>query len=121
MSPQRQRGFKSGCDPQQRTKLRFGLIENNLAQFEVKIIYQVLQVSRNGYYVWRKRPKCVREYANCTLSQLIQAIHAQSRESYGVRRLPEALVKRIVLYGKHRVARLMRAADLNGKDRARHY
>jgi len=81
---------------------------------------RVLPVSQSGYYAWRKRPESGQELANRVLSQRIQAIHAHSRKTYGVRRVHAALAEQHVLCGKHRVARLMRSAGLRGKGRARH-
>ena len=81
---------------------------------------RVLQVSQSGYYAWQKRPESARAWANRTLSQRIQVIHAHSRGTYGVRRVHAALVEQHVLCGKHRVGRLMRSVGLHGKGRARH-
>jgi putative transposase len=99
--------------------LRFAFIEQHRAEFEVKIMCQVLQVCPSGYYAWKHRPEGQRTAANRVLGQRIQAIHANSRVSYGVRRVHAALVQQHVVCGKHRVARLMRSAGLHGKGRAR--
>lgn len=80
---------------------------------------QVLQVSQSGYYGWRHRPESQRAVANRTLGARIQAIHANSRQTYGVRRVHAALGHQHSVCGIHRVARLMRAAGLRGKGRAR--
>ena len=80
---------------------------------------QILQVSQSGYYAWTHRPESSRAQANRELGRRIQAIHATSRGTYGVRRVQAALTEQHVLCGKHRVARLMRSAGLHGKGRAR--
>jgi transposase InsO family protein len=100
--------------------LRFAFIAQHRAEFEIKIMCQVLEVSQSGYYAWRQRPESSQARANRALSQHIQAIHVHSRSTYGVRRVHAALMQQQVMCGKHRVARLMRAAGLRGKGRARH-
>src|SRR5258707_12717012 len=85
------RHFISSCDLlQQGTKLRFGFIEGHRATFELKTMCQVLHVSQRGYYAWRKHPESARAGTNRVLSQRIQAIHAHSRRTYGVRRVHAA-------------------------------
>ncbi len=59
-------------------------------------------------------------HQSCIERAHIQVIHAQSRRTYGVRQIQAALAEQHVVCGKHRVARLMRSAGLQGKGRARH-
>jgi putative transposase len=95
-------------------------IAEHTAQFEVKVMCQVLQVSPSGYYAWKGRPESRQAAANRDLSQRIQHIHASSRGTYGVRRVHAALCREQVLCGKQRVARRMHEAGLQGKGRSRH-
>jgi putative transposase len=99
--------------------LRFAFIEQHRDEYEVKIMCQVLEVSQSGYYAWRQRPESRQARANRALGQHIQAIHGNSRGTYGVRRVHAALMQQQVMCGKHRVERLMRSAGLCGKGRAR--
>lgn len=84
------------------------------------IMARLLKVSRSGYYAWRKRPASQRDVANAALADIIEAIHADSRRTYGARRihveLREEFLQRVSL---HRVARLMRLHGLQGIHRRR--
>jgi transposase InsO family protein len=76
---------------------------------------RVLQVTASGYYAWRRRPESQRDQANQRLLECIQAIHQESRESYGSPRVHAALRRQGVACGRHRVARLMRSGRLVGR------
>ena len=81
---------------------------------------RVLQVSASGYYEWRGRAPSARSVANATLTAQIVEIHTMSRESYGVpRMLKELRLGRGIHCGRHRVARLMRSAQIHGIYRRR--
>lgn len=67
-----------------------------------------LEVSKSGYYAWCKRPVSPKTQENERLIQQIQAIHQQSRNSYGAPRIHASLRAKGVQVGRHRVARLMR-------------
>lgn len=76
---------------------------------------QVLQVSRSGYYAWRRRKPSARKMANRQLLEKIRIIHQESQETYGSPRVTQALRQQGVTCGENRVARLMRQAGLQGK------
>jgi transposase InsO family protein len=69
---------------------------------------QVLQVSRSGYYAWRKRAPSARKMANQALVAEIKAIFPQYRKSYGSPRMTKELRRRGYHCSENRVARLMR-------------
>jgi putative transposase len=78
---------------------------------------RVLGVSPSGYYAWRERPLSTRARADVKLSAEIQAIHRESRGTYGVPRIHAELADRGIHAGRKRVARLMRGAGLRGVSR----
>ena len=78
---------------------------------------RVLGVSPSGYYAWRQRPLSRRARADVKLSAEIQAIHRESRGTYGVPRIHAELAERGVHIGRKRVRRLMRDARLHGVSR----
>jgi putative transposase len=43
----------------------------------------VLGVSGAGYYAWRDRPASARRCRDCELIEQIEAIHAESKGTYG--------------------------------------
>jgi putative transposase len=67
-----------------------------------------LDVSRSGYYAWRKRPESNRAKDDRALAQKIRRIHANSRGIYGSPRVHQALKRQGMAVGKKRVGRLMR-------------
>ena len=78
---------------------------------------RVLGVSPSGYYAWRERPLSQRARADVKLSAEIQAIHRESRGTYGVPRIHAELAERGIAVGRKRIARLMRGAGLQGVSR----
>jgi putative transposase len=80
---------------------------------------RVLGVSPSGFYAWRKRPLSARARADVELSAEIEAIHRESRGTYGAPRIHAELAARGIRGGRKRVARLMRHAGLVGVSRRR--
>ena len=74
-----------------------------------------IRVSKSGYYAWRQRPVSGREMANQKLTQQIEEIHQQSRQTYGSPRIQAELADQGVKCGPNRVARLMQEAELQAK------
>jgi putative transposase len=83
----------------------------------VRALCRVLDVSVSGYYAWLQRPVSSRARADATLSERIRAIHARSRGTYGMPRVHAELAEAKIAVGKKRVARLMRAAGVQGVSR----
>ena len=65
----------------------FEFVEANRAVFPVAVMCRVLGVSTSGYYGWRQRPPSVRALADEVLTEQIHLVHAQSRQTYGYRRI----------------------------------
>lgn len=86
---------------------------------DLVLLCETLGVSRSGYYAWTKR-RSVRAQANERLLGQIQAIHAQSRATYGSPRVTHSLRRAGQKVGHNRVARLMRQAGLVGRQRRRY-
>ncbi len=80
---------------------------------------RLLGVSASGYYAWRLRPPSARAQADAALTESIRAIHERSRETYGMPRIHAELAAEGLPVGRKRVARLMRAAGLEGISRRR--
>jgi transposase InsO family protein len=90
-------------------------------QHDVRQVCHELGVSRSGYYGWcrRQRQPSARAVANDQLQGQIARVHADHHGVYGSPRVRVALRELGVLCGRHRVARLMRAAGLQGRQRRR--
>jgi putative transposase len=81
---------------------------------------RVLGVSRSGYYEWKGRPESSRAARDTELLKLIEAVHADSRGSYGSPRVTAELrLGQGVEVNHKRIERLMRAAGIQGIYRRR--
>jgi transposase InsO family protein len=76
-------------------------------------------VSKAGYYAWRARPLAERVQADRRLSARIRAIYEETKGRYGSPRVYQELRALGLPCGKHRTARLMRAAGLRAKSARR--
>ena len=92
----------------------FRFIATRKAEHSVKTLCRVLGVSRSGYHAWERRAPSDRDLADAWLGERIREIHAESRQTYGARRVHRALRHRAVRVGRKRVERLMRRERLSG-------
>jgi transposase InsO family protein len=74
----------------------------------------VLNVSRSGFYQWKTRPESERAKSTKELSAQIQKIHSESRGTYGMPRILEALKKDGKFCGKERVVKIMKKLSISG-------
>lgn len=75
-------------------------------------------ISRSGYYAWRTRAPPERAITDEALTGEILDIYNDSRKTYGYRRVKVELTDgRGMDAGKHKVARLMRTAGIEGVTR----
>jgi putative transposase len=80
---------------------------------------RLLKVSRAAYYQRRNGAPSPRAAADAVLSAEITSIHDESKGTYGSPRVHQTLRRHDVRCGKRRVARLMRAAGLEGRRKKR--
>lgn len=97
--------------------MKYAFIESQRRQFDVACLCAALDVSRSGYYAWRTAAGSRRAAENAALATKMRALHRQTREAYGARKMWRALQAEGVACGKHRVARLRR---LYGIETLRH-
>lgn len=88
-------------------------------EYPVADLCQALAVTRSGYHARISRAPGPRDQANAALLPLIEQAHLESRNTYGSPRVHRWLVARGHCCGRHRVARLMRAARLRSQIRRR--
>ncbi|MCI0544228.1 MAG: IS3 family transposase [Actinobacteria bacterium] len=93
---------------------RFRAVEELCAEYTVKRLCRVVEVSRSGYYAWRTRGPSPRALENQDLLGVIRQIHAESRGTYGSPRVWGQLRRRGVGASRGRVARLMARDGLVG-------
>ena len=99
--------------------MKFRFVQEHRETFRVGKMCEVLEVSRSGYYAWRRRIPSDREREDESLAARIQRIHQESRGTYGSPRIYRALRKQGARCGKHRVARLMQLEGLRGRAKQR--
>ena len=88
----------------------FRFIATRKAEHSVKTLCRVPGVSRSGFHAWERRPPSDRDLADAWLGEQIREIHAESRQTYGPRRVHAALADRGVPVGRKRVERRRRRA-----------
>lgn len=76
-----------------------------------------MQVSRSGFYAWRRRPEGDRAKQDQELTERISNIHSNSRATYGAPRSHAELQAQGTRCGRKRVAWLRRLAGLQGKSK----
>jgi putative transposase len=92
-------------------------VKGNQAEFSVLRMCQTLEVSTSGYYGWRGREPSSRRREDGALTERIRKIHEGSRGIYGAPRVHAELVAEGQRISRKRVARLMKAAGLEGVSR----
>jgi putative transposase len=92
--------------------VKFAFIHVEKAHFPVMALCRVLQVSRQGYYAYAKRPLSPRATSEAALCEHVRKAHEASRNSYGSPRVLRELRRQGHQVGKRRVERAMRAMGL---------
>ncbi|WTZ44192.1 IS3 family transposase [Streptomyces sp. NBC_01390] len=87
----------------------------------VKRVCELLEVSRTAFYARRTGSPGPRAVRDAELTGQITEVHAKSRGTYGSPRIHAVLKREGALCGRRRVARLMRAAGLEGRHRRRRH
>ncbi len=95
--------------------MTFRFIETHCDEFPIVRMCAVLEVSRGGFYTWRRRSKSARDEDNERLTIKIKEVHQQSRNTYGSPRVFEALAQDGETCSLNRVARLMKENGIKGK------
>jgi len=90
----------------------FRFIAAEKASYSISLLCRVLGVS--PFHAWERRPPSDRELGDAWIAERVRAIHAESRGTYGARRVHAALCHRGVRVGRKRVERLMRTLGLSG-------
>jgi putative transposase len=91
-------------------------VKSNQA-YRVSTLCRTLGVSTSGYYAWLDREPSTRMKADLQLGDRIEAIHRQSRLTYGRPRIKAELQAEGIHLSNDRIARLMRERQLHGASR----
>ncbi|HEY8779860.1 MAG TPA: IS3 family transposase [Solirubrobacterales bacterium] len=100
--------------------MTFQLIDRERAHHAVSLLCSVLNVSRQGYWAWKRRPVSRRRFEEQRLKPRILKAWKDSDQTYGAPRLhAELRLGEGLQVGKKRVARLMRELEIQGVSRRR--
>jgi putative transposase len=109
--------FKEGVRP----KAKYPVIAELASQgFSAKRCCRILGVAASGFFMWRRRSPSPRQLRFAWLTELVRAIHADSRGTYGWRRVnAELLYGYGVIVNRKTIRKIMRAQGLHGLPGAR--
>lgn len=96
-------------------------MEQNRSKYRIARMAQWLQVSKSGYYAWRRRSPSLREQKNKVLLDEIRRIHEESHGVYGSRKICRKLNETSAAPVNHkRVERIMRENGIRSKTRRKY-
>jgi len=95
--------------------VKYAFIRTQEPHYRVTRLCTVLGVSRSGYYAWRDRAPSARAREDARLLPLLCQLHQEMREHYGAVKLWREAQSRGIRCGRHRVARLRKAGQLEAK------
>ncbi len=94
-------------------RVQYAFIKAHRREFDTAGRCRLLDVSRSGFYQWLRKPLSERALEDQRLLGLIRAAHTASHGVYGAPRIFLDLREAGETCSKHRVARIMRAHNLN--------
>ncbi len=97
--------------------MKYRFMDRYRSEFRVERMCKALEVSRSGYYGWRKRPSSKRQRENEEMLMEIQESHKRSKGTYGSPRVTEDIRAKGIRCGKNRVAKIMRENGIVAKSR----
>ena len=100
--------------------MKYRAIKDHASRFDICLMCRVLQVSRAGYYAWRKRAPSAHWLKDQRLLVQIRASHAASHGNYGSPRVVHDVRAAGERCSVNRVARLMQANSIRAR-RKRHW
>ncbi len=99
--------------------MRFRFIGAEKAEHPIARLCRCLQVTRSGFYAWRRRPESAHAQADRRLRVAVRAAFERSRRRYGSPRIHRELRDEDVRVSRKRVVRLMREEQLQARPRKR--
>jgi putative transposase len=71
--------------------VKYAFVRDHVDQFPVELTCEVLEVTRSGYYAWKRRPPGTKEVRR---GELVAQIRKESRATYGSPRVHRELEAR---------------------------
>ena len=99
--------------------MKYEFMKEHRDMYRLQSMCNVLNVSRSGYYAWKRRRPSNREQENVDLLENIQEIYKKRRRNYGSPRITNELNEGGIRCGKNRVARIMKENGIRAYIRKR--
>lgn len=99
--------------------MKYAVISAHRTAFPLALMCRVLEVSRSGFYAWRRRGPSERARQEEKLRQAVRRVFRESHGRYGSPRLLRELRAQGMGTSKRRVERLMREEGLRARPRRR--
>ena len=96
------------------------MIEAMRKEYPVRELCAVLEVTRSGYYTWRKGRATAREVTNRLWIERIRRVYQENKGRYGSPRVTEQLRREGHVCNRKRVERLMRQHGLKAMSSRKH-
>ncbi|WP_308921162.1 IS3 family transposase [Janthinobacterium sp. J1-1] len=96
---------------------KYAVMKTLRLEFPVTIMCRVFGVSRSGFYAWSNGKPSQRAQDDARLKVAIEAVHAQSRQTYGPLRMQPELTAQGFPAGRDRIVRLRRELALRCKQK----
>jgi transposase InsO family protein len=95
--------------------MKFAFMKEHLCGFPIDISCSVLEVSRSGYYAWKRRLPSARQRRRQELAVKIRQIHEQNRKVYGSPRICQVLKTQGQNVSENTVATIMKERQIRAK------
>lgn len=93
--------------------MKCAFIHSQRTKHDVRILCNVLELSHATYYRWSKHQQLPSEKRDAELLINIEKHFRKSKQTYGARRVREALRRKGIAVDRKRVSRIMQAAQLH--------
>lgn len=88
---------------------KYAVMKTLRLEYPVTVLCRVFDVSRSGFYAWANGKPLQRAQEDARFKVAIEAVHAQSRQTYGPLRMQPELVAQGFAAGRDRIVRLRNA------------
>ncbi|MCF8069140.1 MAG: hypothetical protein K9L30_11195 [Desulfobacterales bacterium] len=104
--------------PSSRTKeLKYQFVDAEKKAYPIALMCEVMQVSRSGYYAWRKCCKSSRQKESERLIPIVPAVHKKSKGTSETRRIAEEIENHGIPCGRFKAGTLMKMAGVTAKQK----
>lgn len=96
--------------------MKYAVIAEHLGQYTVTLMCRVLEVSRSGFYKWKKRPPCAAQLRREKVENKVVELFGEFKARYGAPRLAQELKAAGLPCSKNFVANIMRLRGIRARN-----